>query len=215
MLRASTFTSNVCPPITTASRPTKSNWNWISLYGNHEDLVLAYLEQSAYSMWIEHGGYETLCSYGFNPYHPDDFDDTQLRNDTEWFRTLPLFHFDKFRAYSHAGFPAFGDWKNTNPQELYWNRRFDKFDRPFGSQYVVHGHTPHKSGPIIGTGKANIDTRAFSTGRLSIVGFNDDISGPPMQTWVATNPDENLAFKLTKGTEMTYSWMRHKYGLQE
>ena len=83
--------------------PRFQNWEWVCLYGNHEDLMVAWTYQNAFDSWMIHGGFETMMSYGYDPKNPDAFDDRQLRSDVEWMKTLPTYYMDERRLFVHAG----------------------------------------------------------------------------------------------------------------
>jgi serine/threonine protein phosphatase 1 len=47
--------------------------------------------------------------------------------------------------------------------------------------HVVHGHTPRPKGPELLEHRTNLDTKAFSTGRLVVGVFDDDKAGGPVK----------------------------------
>jgi SNF2-related domain len=57
-----------------------------------------------------------------------------------------------------------------------------------GQRHVVHGHDQHADGPILKRNRTNLDTFAWSSGRLVIGVFDDDTPGGPLETLEARGP---------------------------
>lgn len=157
----------------------EQGWRWVHLKGNHEDIMARALGNPALmNWWLQNGGGETLASYGGEV--PID--------DVRWIEGLPLFHEDANRVFVHA-------WVHpTKPlaeqielrchhgePALFWTLYARNDDGGHNGKHVVHGHHQHENGPILKTGRTNLDTFAWYTGRLVIGVFDDNMPGPPIE----------------------------------
>jgi serine/threonine protein phosphatase 1 len=150
------------------------------LRGNHEALLLAFLEraETGYA-WIQIGGGETLASYGVTPparsAPPEDY-----RLVARAFAVaLPAAHLAFLRAttlraqlgdyvFVHAGLrPGLDLERQIETDMLGIRDRFlsDKGRWPF---VVVHGHSPSER-VFQDARRIGVDTGAYATGRLSAV----------------------------------------------
>jgi len=62
-------------------------------------------------------------------------------------------------------------------QTLLWMRYQAGFQEGHGDRHVVHGHTPEKDGPLVFSGRTNLDTLAWATGRLVVGVYDDEVPG--------------------------------------
>jgi len=155
----------------------------IYLRGNHDELVLDYLEKGLQKeMWLHHGGNATVESY--NRYSKEDRD----RHATFLKTDLVNFHENKGNGYFHAGFhnlngPHYEYYKNLP----YWDRslwemalcidpNLDHDDPKFPNRLKLYkeiyiGHTPttrlDSIKPINAANIWNVDTGAAFTGPLT------------------------------------------------
>jgi serine/threonine protein phosphatase 1 len=146
----------------------------VCLRGNHEALVLAALEGgSAERLWLQNGGTATLRSYGVE----------RVRDlpaeDLEWFRSLPTSHDDGLRLFVHAGIDPDRPLAQQRERDLLWIRnRFLDDERDHG-RFIVHGHTPLRTGvPDLRHNRVNLDTGAGYGGPLTAAVFNDTDAKP-------------------------------------
>lgn len=111
----------------------KNNDNVIALMGNHEDMLLGYLDDNDPN-WTLNGYVSTMNSYeGF---------EKQFKRDVQWIRTLPLYHEDEYFIFVHAGIDPYKPMKKQNRNTLLWVREpFIYNARPYKKQ-VIFGHTP-------------------------------------------------------------------------
>lgn len=180
----------------------------VCLKGNHETLILHFLHRpESLNDWRLLGGFETLVSYGLRPsFSRRDGDHEQL---SEQLRTaLPSQHLEFLEAlpssfscgdffFVHAGVRPGVALSRQTEDDLLWIRDdFLYHSLPF-EKFVVHGHTPVKA-PDIRFNRANIDTGAFATGRLSCVVFEgrDIVPLRDLRTWM---PDDNTRVERTPG----------------
>jgi serine/threonine protein phosphatase 1 len=138
----------------------------VCLMGNHEDMLLAALEEpTEIGSWIDNGGDATLESYGVDA--PDELPDA----DIEWIRNLPLCHDDGLRFFVHAGIdPAVALDRQDRMTTLWTRKRYPETLNP--GRLVVHGHTPvHADQPELHPYRLNLDTGAVYGGPLSAAVF--------------------------------------------
>ena len=50
----------------------------------------------------------------------------------------------------------------------------------YAGLHAVHGHDRMSHGPLLYPGRTNLDTVAWSTGRLVVGVFGDDVAGGPL-----------------------------------
>lgn len=155
-----------------------------ALKGNHEEAMLAFLDDPDFGpTWIEHGGAQTLASYGVTP--------PILRMDTlAWEKArdafaeaVPPAHLAFLGAlelmavvgdyvFVHAGLRPGVPLEAQREPDLLWIRQdFLNAARPF-EKIVVHGHTPVEE-PFLGEHRIGIDTGAYATGVLTAVRLED------------------------------------------
>ncbi|VAW20882.1 Serine/threonine protein phosphatase [hydrothermal vent metagenome] len=162
--------------------PPDFNAKRICLAGNHEQVMLAFLQDPAANAdWLEYGGRETLWSYGLsekdtslsaisqrsfihkiNSFIPDEH--------IAFLAGLPILVQFEHHIFVHAGLRPDVALKQQSDKDLVWIR--DEFyDRPDGFGFtVVHGHTPNKK-PFVSNYRINVDSGAFFTGLLSAAKF--------------------------------------------
>lgn len=141
--------------------------NVIALMGNHEDMMINYVNGDKDSYW-EYNGYEkTLKSYSG---YPDDFED-----DYKWIKTLPLYFEDEHHIYVHAGIDPGVPMENQKRETLLWVR--DRFIYSCGefNKQVIFGHTPELAG-VYSTlaGNIGIDTGCVFGGKLTAMIIESD-----------------------------------------
>ncbi len=156
----------------------------VFLRGNHEELMLAFLQNPAVlGDWRQVGGLETLMSYGLQPVmHPSR--QQQIELCASFNRMMPRRHRDflqKLRDsyvcgdyfFVHAGVRPGVPLSRQSEQDLRWIRNdFLEHGESF-EKFVVHGHTPVIE-PQILANRMNIDTGAYATGNLTCFAFESD-----------------------------------------
>jgi len=152
-------------------------WTWITLKGNHEDMMVVSQSRRADERilnederWLANGGRDTLASYG------GTIPEAHLR----WAGSLPAMHRDAYRVYVHAGLDSRLRLEDHDEAILLWMRYPPGQDAPYPGYHVVHGHTPNPEGPELYAGRTNLDTLAVRTGRLVVGVFDDDTPGGPV-----------------------------------
>ncbi len=149
----------------------KNNDNVIALMGNHEDMLLNYLNGFDES-WLYNGYKDTMMSYrGF---------DKQLDDDIEWMENLPLYHEDEYFIYVHAGIDVDKPMEKQNKHTLLWIREPFIYNTKKYHKRVVFGHTPTVNlnceyKPVYTeTNNLDIDTGCVYGGALTAVIIEDD-----------------------------------------
>lgn len=162
----------------------RSGWDIIKLRGNHEQILLEYLQNpDVYQAWRTFGGAETLLSYDVRP--PVFSDAGEIRRaHAEFLAALPRLHRDFLNGletsyivgdyfFVHAGVRPGLAFERQMPEDMLWIRdEFLNSDIRFG-KVVVHGHSPSEK-PIIRPNRIGIDTGAYATGALTAVKFVAD-----------------------------------------
>jgi serine/threonine protein phosphatase 1 len=159
--------------------PVPPGYRRICLAGNHETMLLAFLEAPlAGSDWLRFGGIQTLQSYAVDE-QSGYFDAPTLeqrrqileshvpRRHVEFMRGLPLYLRVGNTVFVHAGLRHGVPLEQQSERDLLWLRPGD--DAPFeAGTVVVHGHTPTAT-PTLSPWRIGIDTGAAMTGILTAV----------------------------------------------
>lgn len=156
------------------------------LMGNHEKMMLDFLDQPVErgKRWLQYGGLQTLMSFGLRQVTErandevllaarDVFAETLPVETLDWLRGLP-FRFDSGNVnVVHAAADPNLPMSEQSARVLLWGH--DDFEKTFrkDAQWVVHGHTITEE-PYARSGRINIDTGAFATGRLTCVKISRD-----------------------------------------
>lgn len=107
--------------------------NVIALMGNHEDMLLAYVNNEEPG-WLYNGYYSTILSYeGY---------EEEFLNDVLWMAGLPLYYEDEYFIYVHAGINKGRVMSQQDVYTLLWTRQEFYFDPRTYEKKVIFGHTP-------------------------------------------------------------------------
>jgi serine/threonine protein phosphatase 1 len=162
----------------------KGEFELRALKGNHEEALLAFLaDPNMGPAWCEHGGTETLASYGVAPpiLRMDDKAWADARD--AFAAALPAWHLCFLAqleltavygdyVFVHAGVRPGLPIEAQSETDLLWIRQaFLNAPGPFG-KIVVHGHTPAEQA-FLGPHRIGIDTGAYATGVLTCVRLED------------------------------------------
>jgi serine/threonine protein phosphatase 1 len=150
----------------------------VPLMGNHEEMMLRFLEDVAIGRtWMMNGGDATLRSYGVEP--PSMFAGTPvLRHAQQQFaerlpaqhkqflESLATSHIEGDYLFVHAGVRPGLPLDQQRTEDLLWIRdEFLDCSRDFG-KVVVHGHSISIE-PEFRPNRIGIDTGAYRSGRLT------------------------------------------------
>jgi serine/threonine protein phosphatase 1 len=154
--------------------PPPPDFTRYCLAGNHEQLMLSYLERpDPEHAWLSLGGRETLHSYGIRQVLERQAMQPVLA------RQIPAQHVEFIRrapslisvpgfVFVHAGLRPEIPLSQQSEQDMLWIRPDDDLAPSSTKLLTVHGHTPVPAVEARG-GRINIDTGAFATGILSSV----------------------------------------------
>jgi serine/threonine protein phosphatase 1 len=132
----------------------------LCLRGNHEQMLLDFVDQSA-MLWLHAavGSEATIEQYTGKPLSVrteqdfaatrQEFADAVPAEHLEFFRSLPLYHEDEYALYVHAGLHQGQHPRDTAPQHLLWSRD-SNFFRNYTGKPCVFGHTPTPLLPLRG-----------------------------------------------------------------
>jgi serine/threonine protein phosphatase 1 len=156
----------------------------IALAGNHEDFLLAFLDDAGFlGFWRSQGGLETLHSYGVNvgpAMAGRDFEDVQAA----FTARFPKQHRDFLEAlkvsavigdyfFCHAGVRPGVALDRQNRDDLLNIREPFLSSEAEHGKLIVHGHTPAVA-PEIHPNRIGLDTAAYATGRLTCLVLEND-----------------------------------------
>jgi serine/threonine protein phosphatase 1 len=145
----------------------------ICLRGNHEDMLISAVHDGDHEPWLHNGGGMTLASYGVR--RADEILSTHL----DWFAALPLATADDKHFFVHAGVRPGVPLQQQSEYDLLWIREPFLSDPRNHGLYVVHGHTPIRSGtPELRRNRLNLDTGAYYGGPLTAGVFDATMVGP-------------------------------------
>jgi len=141
----------------------------ICLCGNHESMLIRYLEGLDENMYLQNGGTMTLNAYGIS--RTDALRERKAKipmNHLRFFESLlPYYETDQF-IFVHAGLLPGIPLAGQAAHDLQWIRQeFIDSDYDFGKR-IVFGHT-HFRAPLVTANKIGIDTGAVYGGRLTCV----------------------------------------------
>jgi serine/threonine protein phosphatase 1 len=164
----------------------RSEWptRIIALAGNHEDLLLAFLEDAAVlEDWRNLGGLETLYSYGVDvggAMVGRDFEVVQREfvarfpdSHRNFLRTLKICTTIGDYFFCHAGVMPGMPLDRQRREDLLTIREPFLSSQAEHGKLVVHGHTP-SAAPDVRPNRIGIDTAAFGTNRLTCLVLEQD-----------------------------------------
>jgi serine/threonine protein phosphatase 1 len=155
-------------------------WQMIYLKGNHDAIMLdALRDATMLPRWIENGGAATLRSYAPQSDHGPDVT-VVPRAHRAWLERLQTIYVDRHRVFVHAGVDPARPLDAQDENTLLTKRYAETDQSGHGNRQVVHGHHPFRDGPKLFAGRTDLDTLAWTTGRLVIGVFDDDATGGPI-----------------------------------
>ena len=141
--------------------------NCVFLRGNHEELLLDYLDSGRHEdLWLENGGQAMVDNYITGKLTPEKLRDAMPAEHLEFFHSLKYYHEDDAYIYVHAGLLPELPLEEQKPEVLCWIRN-DFFQHATKrAKKVVFGHT-HFALPMLSQDKIGIDTGAAYGGPLT------------------------------------------------
>ncbi len=139
----------------------------ICLCGNHENMLLRYLDGIDEDLYLNNGGLATLNAYGISKSDSLRKRKAKIPADhLRFFESLLLYYETDDYIFVHAGLAPAVPLILQATHDLLWVRQeFITSDYDFGKR-VIFGHT-HLKEPLIMQNKIGIDTGAVYGGRLS------------------------------------------------
>ncbi|NOZ31683.1 MAG: serine/threonine protein phosphatase [Alphaproteobacteria bacterium] len=156
----------------------------ICLTGNHELAMRRFLDEPGTLLhWLDWGGGATIASYGVGTPRRalgrpvswamrDRLAEAMPPGHLPFLQNLPVSHVRGKYLFVHAGIrPGVAFAEQTDTDMTMIRQPFLAHPGPH-SHYVVHGHTPVDE-PEILAHRANIDTCAYETGRLTCLAITE------------------------------------------
>ena len=158
--------------------PPLQNFETVHLKGNHEAIMLEFLEDiSVGPKWMPIGGNATLLSYGVEirrgGTRPADF--AQIQDELNkklppehlaFLQSLELQHVEADYYFVHAGVRPGRPLANQVERDLIWIREPFLSSSEWHGKIVVHGHSIEWE-PQVFANRIGIDTAAYASGRLT------------------------------------------------
>lgn len=150
----------------------------VHLKGNHEDMLLRFLEKPAAGpIWLANGGDGTLLSYGVGISTPvrgaemlgevrQRLSDAIPVRHLEFLKSLRLSYKIGDYMLVHAGIRPGRPVDEQDPRDLLWIREDFTASGEDHGKVIVHGHSVNYR-PEERANRIGIDTGAFATGRLT------------------------------------------------
>jgi serine/threonine protein phosphatase 1 len=156
---------------------------YVALRGNHEAMLGTFLADPSFGVqWRTQGGEQTLQSYGVAVRHV--VGRANMEASERLRAALPREHVSFLRSLRtslthgrfflcHAGVRPGVPLDAQSDDDLMWIREEFLFSSADFGKIVVHGHTPVPE-PEVLPNRINIDTKAFSSGRLTCLVLEQD-----------------------------------------
>lgn len=156
----------------------------LHLMGNHEEMMLNFIDRGDDGLWLVNGGDATVRSYGIDGefFYADDFVLADLREKLRaaappshiaFLRSLAVMHTEGEYVFVHAGVRPDRPLELQTQRDLTWIRGpFLVSDVDYG-KCVVHGHTIFDKVDVQ-SNRIGIDTGAFFSGRLTCLVIEGD-----------------------------------------
>lgn len=165
--------------------PIADDFQRICLCGNHDDMMLAHIDDPQISYWLDYGGLETLASYGIDAPTYKDASIRQRKALVESY--IPQPHLDFLAGlpvlltvpgalFSHTGIRPDLPIDDHADADLMWPVHNYEAAAYAGWPLIVHGHTPLPT-PIVAAHRLCVDTGCFATGILTAARLQQD--SPP------------------------------------
>lgn len=168
--------------------PQDAHMEWRPIMGNHDEiLALAWRAPTVANhvqLWWDHGGQQTLQSFGWNPLgripgHLAEYIDWSY---IEFIESLPHATLADDILFVHAGIrPGVRLADQALHDLLYIRGEFMRSQDDFG-YVVVHGHTPNRNEhPRAYGNRVALDSGCFASGSLSVAVFDPGCRYPRLK----------------------------------
>lgn len=175
--------------------PAPDGFQRLVLRGNHEDMMLAFLQSPQRHMnWLSFGGEETLASYGVRASSNRGLaaEGKLIKHKVrtlipeehhEFLKDLPLALEVGTLRFAHAGYALSKRAHQQSPDMLMWGPP-TKADSHVGAEILVHGHVIVDDVEVQ-KNRINLDIGAYKTGKLAAMRF--DASCSVVKTLIVTH----------------------------
>jgi serine/threonine protein phosphatase 1 len=155
------------------------------LKGNHEDLMLSFLDDPEVGpSWFHNGGIATLVSYGVKARATGSegpslvevqqaFRERLSGAHLDFFRGLALHHREGDYLFVHAGIRPGVALEEQSEQDLIWIREPFLYSRADHGYVVVHGHSINEQ-VVEAPNRIGIDTGAYFSGKLTCLALQGE-----------------------------------------
>lgn len=165
-----------------------AHMEWRPIMGNHDEILAlswrAPLIANHVQLWWDHGGQQTLQSFGWNPVgrlpgHLAEYIDWSY---IEFIEGLPHATITDDILFVHAGIRPNVPFREQALHDLLYIRgEFMRSGEDFG-KVVVHGHTPNRNEhPKAYHNRVALDSGCFASGSLSIAAFDPECRYPRLK----------------------------------
>ncbi len=183
---------------------TAADGRLIGILGNHERMMLAFIQDPARSWdWLTQGGFETLCSYGLSlsprQKYPAGRVVQMLRahipeRHIQWLQDMPHIVTAQIDgagfAFVHAGLDRRRALTAQDESAVLWGRGVSG---GFPGLRVVQGHITVEN-PVLTDSVIRIDTGAHKTGRLTVLRL---VTGRPISAMCFTETGASKFLPVT------------------
>ena len=141
----------------------------VPILGNHEEMMLNVIRGRApKEWWFEHGGSETMESYG-NCHGPLGGFESIPSDHITWLESCIDFHEEEEWFFTHANYVASEPLASQPAEALRWQNLVEHFPaRHVSGKQAIVGHTSQRSGEIYDAGHlVCIDTYCHGGGWLT------------------------------------------------
>lgn len=155
-------------------RPPPPGFRRFSLVGNHEQMMLEFLDDpAAHPYWRDEGGAATLASYAAESNAESGVFVDIPAGHIRFLRNLPISLSLPGCYFVHAGIRPGLSLAAQQDEDLIWIREPFLSAPLAGEVRVVHGHTPGPR-PVVTRNRICVDTQCFLTGQLTAVRLTPD-----------------------------------------
>jgi serine/threonine protein phosphatase 1 len=131
--------------------------------------IAAHEDERAMALWLRNSGATTQRNYRRTH---GRIEEAHLA----WLRALPFCHDDGLRFFVHAGIDLTRPLDQQDDEVMVWMREpfLTDCDRVDCGRFIVHGHTPLRTGmPDLRKRRVNLDTAAVIGGPLTAAVFDE------------------------------------------
>lgn len=149
-----------------------------TLKGNHDDMLCKIWKDPNFYLvntWWQHGGQQTLMSYGWHPLtdrRPGNLKTYIPAEHIDFLDQLPHMYETEDQIFVHAGLKPGVPMHEQTEHDAMWIRG-PFLSTPYDhGRPVVHGHAPDSKNPLISKYRIGLDTACFGTGNLAVAAFD-------------------------------------------